>query len=195
MRSDISGVPWHLCISESPASQQRAPTLITDEPHPQQERFSTCLPPIRASRVLLTLKNLPANAGDVVSIPGVGTSSGGGHATHFSILAWRIPWTEEHIGSKRVVHDCSDLACMHMPYQMNQLWPLQSSAGRFPSPAGPRTIQTSQPHPSAGSRNTSPFLLLWTCSAPHGWFSLLPSASRRSPAWVTVSSSGGSRCV
>ena len=36
-------------------------------------------------------------------------------ATHFSILAWRIPWTEEpdglqSMGSQRVGHDCSDLA-------------------------------------------------------------------------------------
>ena len=36
-------------------------------------------------------------------------------ATHFSILAWRIPWPEEpgglqSIGSQRVGHDGSDLA-------------------------------------------------------------------------------------
>ena len=44
------------------------------------------------------VKNLPANAGDIreaSSIPGSGRSPGGEHATHFSILAWRIPWTEE----------------------------------------------------------------------------------------------------
>ena len=39
-------------------------------------------------------------------------------ATQSSILAWRIPWTEEpggllSIGSHRVGHDCSDVACMH----------------------------------------------------------------------------------
>ena len=39
-------------------------------------------------------------------------------ATHSSILAWRILWTEEprgllSIGSHRVGHDWSDLACMH----------------------------------------------------------------------------------
>ena len=38
-------------------------------------------------------------------------------ATHPSILAWRIPWTEEpgglqSIGSQRVGHDQSDLTCM-----------------------------------------------------------------------------------
>ena len=41
-------------------------------------------------------------------------------ATHSSILAWRIPWTEEpgrlqSIGSERTGHDWSDLACMHTP--------------------------------------------------------------------------------
>ena len=49
----------------------------------------------------LVVKNPPANAGDMRdagSIPGLGTSPGGGHATHSSILAWRIPWTEEPRG-------------------------------------------------------------------------------------------------
>ena len=44
------------------------------------------------------VKNLPANAGDVKdvgSLPGLGRSPGGGMAAHSSILAWRIPWTEE----------------------------------------------------------------------------------------------------
>ena len=39
-------------------------------------------------------------------------------ATHSSILVWRIPGTEEpgglpSMGSHRVGHDGSDLACMH----------------------------------------------------------------------------------
>ena len=41
-------------------------------------------------------------------------------ATHSSVLAWRIPWTEElgggglqSKGSQRAGHDCSNLACMH----------------------------------------------------------------------------------
>ena len=29
------------------------------------------------------------------SIPGLGRSPRGQHATHSSVLAWRIPWTEE----------------------------------------------------------------------------------------------------
>ena len=36
------------------------------------------------------------------SIPGSGSSPGGGMATHSSILAWEIPWTEEPGGA--IVH-------------------------------------------------------------------------------------------
>ena len=35
------------------------------------------------------------NAGDPGSIPGLGRSSGKGNGNYSSILAWRIPWTEE----------------------------------------------------------------------------------------------------
>ena len=35
------------------------------------------------------------NVGDLGSIPGSGRTPGEGMATHSSILAWRIPWTEE----------------------------------------------------------------------------------------------------
>ena len=63
--------------------------------------------------MMLVVKNLPANAGDIRDlglIPGLGRSPGGGHATHSSILAWRVPWTGElgklrSIGSQRVRHD------------------------------------------------------------------------------------------
>ena len=41
------------------------------------------------------VKNLPANAGDVGSIPWLGKSPGEGHAPHSGILAWKIPWTED----------------------------------------------------------------------------------------------------
>ena len=56
------------------------------------------------------VKNLPANAGDAGDlglILGSGTSMEEGIATHSSVLAWRIPWTEEpdglqSMGSQRV---------------------------------------------------------------------------------------------
>ena len=44
------------------------------------------------------VKNLPANAGntrDEGLIPASGRSPGVSMATHSSILAWKIPWTEE----------------------------------------------------------------------------------------------------
>ena len=41
------------------------------------------------------IKNLPATAGDMDSIPGSGRSPGEGNGNHSSILAWEIPWTEE----------------------------------------------------------------------------------------------------
>ena len=41
------------------------------------------------------VKNLPANVGDTGFIPVSGDSLEKEMATHSSILAWRIPWTEE----------------------------------------------------------------------------------------------------
>ena len=41
------------------------------------------------------VKNLPINAGDLGLIPGLGRSPGEEMATHSSVLAWEIPWTEE----------------------------------------------------------------------------------------------------
>ena len=57
--------------------------------------------------MVLVIKNLPANVGDRkdrFDPPKEGT------ATHSSILAWRIPWTEEpgglqFMGSQKVGHD------------------------------------------------------------------------------------------
>ena len=51
-----------------------------------------------ASQVALMVKNLPTKAGDLRdagSIPGLGRSPGRGRGNPLSILAWRIPWTEE----------------------------------------------------------------------------------------------------
>ena len=55
-------------------------------------------------------KESACNAGDVALIPGSGRSPGEGMATHSSILAWKIPWTEESgglqpTGSQRVRRD------------------------------------------------------------------------------------------
>ena len=55
----------------------------------------------RTSKVVLAVKNLFANAEDVrdmSSIPGWEDPLEKGMATHSSILAWRIPWTESLAG-------------------------------------------------------------------------------------------------
>ena len=56
------------------------------------------------------VKNPPTNVGDLGLIPGLGRSLEEGMATHSSILAWRIPLTEEPgglqpMGLQRVGHD------------------------------------------------------------------------------------------
>ena len=55
------------------------------------------------------VKNLPS-AGDLSSIRGSGRSPGIGNGNLLTILAWRIPWTEESgrlqsLGSQRVRQD------------------------------------------------------------------------------------------
>ena len=52
----------------------------------------------RASQVVLVVRNPPARAGDMRatgSSPGLGEPLEESIATHSSIPAWRIPWTEE----------------------------------------------------------------------------------------------------
>ena len=75
----------------------------------------------RASQVVLVVKNPPASAGrwkrQFWSLGWEGLLDQG-MATHSSIYAWRIPWTEEpsglrSIGSQRVQHDWSDLTHTH----------------------------------------------------------------------------------
>ena len=59
------------------------------------------------------VKNLPANAGDTRDaglIPELGRSPGMEMTTHASILAWKIPWTEEpgklqSMGSQEVAYN------------------------------------------------------------------------------------------
>ena len=50
------------------------------------------------------IKNLPANVGDLKA-SGQEDPLVKEMATDSSILAWRIPWTEEPIGSQRVGHN------------------------------------------------------------------------------------------
>ena len=58
----------------------------------------------------LDSKESACNVGDLGSIPGQEDPLEKEMATHFSILAWKIPWSEEpgtlkSMGSQRVRHD------------------------------------------------------------------------------------------
>ena len=64
----------------------------------------------RVSLVAQTVKNLPAMKKNWVQFPGQGDPLENEMASHSSIHAWRIPWTEEPgglqcIGSQRAGHD------------------------------------------------------------------------------------------
>ena len=50
-------------------------------------------------------KESAGNVGDLGSITGWKDTLEKGKATHSSILAWRIPWTIQSMGSQRVGHD------------------------------------------------------------------------------------------
>ena len=73
------------------------------------------------------VKKPPVSTGDLrdmCSIPGSGRSPGEGRATHSSVLAWRIPWTEEpgelqSMWLQRVRHDRSDLAHNHTAHKLH----------------------------------------------------------------------------
>ena len=75
----------------------------------------------RASQVEIVVKNPPANTGDIRdadSIPGSEDPLEKEMVTHSSILAWKVPWTEDpgrlqSIWSQRIRHDWSDWACTH----------------------------------------------------------------------------------
>jgi len=60
-----------------------------------------------ASPVAHLVNNLPAMWETCVQSLGWEDPLEKGKATHSSILAWRIPWTVQSMGSQRVGHDCA----------------------------------------------------------------------------------------
>ena len=66
------------------------------------------------------LKSVPDNEGDTGDTrltPGSGRSPGDEMATHSSILAWKIPWTEEPGGLQSMGHkelDMTEQLSMHI---------------------------------------------------------------------------------
>ena len=81
------------------------------------------------------VKNPPANIGDVkdvVSFPGEEDPLEEDMATHFSILAWRISWTEEpgelqSMGSQGVEHDRATKT-----FTLSLVWMDESGVIKYP---------------------------------------------------------------
>ena len=86
---------------------------------------------IRASLVAQTVKKSACNAGDLIWPLSREDPLEKWMATHFSIFAWRIPWTEEPVrlqftGLQRVGHDFYIYKYMCLPnnYRIySSLWP------------------------------------------------------------------------
>ena len=89
--------------------------MHSDKDLAQLKINKSTLKTIKIKLMALVVKNPPANVGDVrdsswVQSLGQEDSLEEDMATHSSIVAWRIPWTEEFsrlqsIGSQRVRHD------------------------------------------------------------------------------------------
>ena len=62
---------------------------------PNKDFFPLCIISVAASLVAQSVKNLPAMQGTQVRFLGWEDPLEKEMATHSSILAWRIPWTEE----------------------------------------------------------------------------------------------------
>ena len=66
---------------------------------------------------------VPANAEDEGSIPGLRRSPGEGNSNPPSILAWEIPWTEEH-GIAKAGHDLTTKPAPQASPQILTFWVL-----------------------------------------------------------------------
>ena len=71
-----------------------------------------------ASLVSQLVKNLPAKWETWVWSLGWEDSPEKGRATHSSILAWRIPWTVEFMGSQSIGHDWTAFTSLHFMYNI-----------------------------------------------------------------------------
>ena len=70
-------------------------------------------------------KESACNAGDLDLIPGLGRPLEEGMANHSSILAWRIPWTEEPDGLQSVgLQRVTQLSNLGIRQTQNQFWSL-----------------------------------------------------------------------
>ena len=103
MTTHASILAWKIPWTEEPGGLQS--TRLK-----QLKRLSSSSTVNLASQATLVVKNLPASAGDIrMQVLSLGREDPleEGMATHSSILAWKIPWTEkpgglQSMGSQRV---------------------------------------------------------------------------------------------
>ena len=81
-------------------------------------------------------KESVCNAEDPGLIPGSGRSPGEGNSNHSSVLAWRIPWTEEtgglqSVGSQRSGTSLWDLMRTHARKRPRKVWARQPLQARL----------------------------------------------------------------
>ena len=98
-----------------------------------------------------------------------GRSPGGGMATHFIILAWRIPWTEEPDGlqsmdSQRVRHDWSDWA-----HKEIFILDCGEKTALLKLPGQPRCVKAGAPYWSSISCSQIPSSHPKSCSPVSKW--------------------------
>ena len=112
---------------------------------------SICFVP-RGALLAQMVKNLPTIQENWVQFLGEEDPLEKGMATHSSILAWRIPWTEEpgwlqSVGSKRVGHDRATNACLLLrgAHGVSHLWTLTPSPG-FPTEPLPGAFSPCPPN-------------------------------------------------
>ena len=158
-------------------------------------KFWALHPPSWASQVELMVKNLPANAGDIrTQVQSLGPDFlEEDMATHSSILAWRIPWTEEpgrlqSMGLQRVGHDWSDLVCSYLPGLTAYVGTLASTTrpahlfSSLPcSPAQPPALSQ-----SAARRSLRPLPLSYSCICCVTIYHTLSALERYQIFWFTV---------
>ena len=102
-------------------------------PSPIQQIFIKCLlESFGASFVAQLVKNPPAKQETWVRSLDWEDPLEKGKVTHSSILAWRIPWTAESMGSQRVWHDWAIFTCgLHFKIFQENLLKMQNYQHRI----------------------------------------------------------------
>ena len=92
-------------LVKNPPAMQETPVRFLGQESPLAKERGYLLQYSWASLMVQLVKNLPAMWETRVQSLGWEDPLEKGKATHSSILAWRIPWTVQSMGSQRVGHD------------------------------------------------------------------------------------------